>query len=224
MKPKSVGLLAFLVLFTLRSATATPQEPPLPLDPLTDREREAAARVAREDARVREALGAGRTRLIYVDFIAVKTPTDSSSTTEQPPHRRAEALFYRYDENIGVRALVDPERGAVLDVVRVNGNSVPINAQEVEEAARLSRADPRVIRLLGGRSSTFRVAKGPASVEDVRSNRIEGLRTIGVSPQDPCYQHRCVVMFFRANNRYELMNRVVVDLTSQTVQLREAEK
>ncbi len=223
MTPKARRLAVFAVLLTVVSGTARPQEPPLPLDPLTEQERDIATRLVREDARVKEALGPGPTRLIYVDFIAIKSPADSNSPAEQPPRRRVDALFYRYDKNIGIRALVDLERRAVVDVVRVSGNSVPINVEEVEEAARLARADPRVARLVGERLSQFRVATRSASADDLRADRIEGLRTLGTSPEDPCTRHRCVVLFFRSNNRYEFMNRVVVDLTSQKVQVREGE-
>lgn len=224
MTPKARRLAGLAILLTAVSATARPQEPPLPLDPLTAQERDLATRLVREDARVREALGPGRTRLVYVDFIAVKSAADSNSPGEQPPRRRADALFYRYDKDIGVRALVDLERRTVVDVVRVGGDSVPINVEEVEEAARLATADPRVARLVGERLSRFRVATRSASLDDLRADRIEGLRTLGASPQDPCYRHRCVVLFFRSNNRYEFMNRVVVDLTSQKVQVREGEQ
>jgi hypothetical protein len=63
----------------------------------------------------------------------------------------------------------------------------------------------------------FRVATGPATLAGADSARIEGLRTIGATPADPCYRRRCVVLFFRVGNRYVQMNRVVVDLTRQRV-------
>ena|SRR5215471_7023608 len=219
MVARRLALIALL--FSLVLVAARAQESPLPLDPLTPREREIAASLVREDARVREALGPGRVRLIYVDFIAIKSPEDSGSPAEQPPRRRVDALFYRYDEDIGIRALVDLEKRAVVDVARVRGGSVPLSLEEVEEAARLAMADARVRRLVGERLSQFHVATGPATADEVNSDRIEGLRVLGTSSQDPCYRHRCVVLFFRSKNRYEFLNRVVVDLTSQKVQVRE---
>jgi hypothetical protein len=211
-------------LLALAAATARPQGKPLPLDPLTSQERELASSVARTDTRVREFLGSRRSRQIYVDFIAVKGTRETDARRDEPSRRYADVLFYRYEDNLGVRALVDLEARSVVDVVRVNGASVPINSEEVEEAARLALADPRVLRLFGGRMPSFRVATHPAAREEVNSDRIEGLRTLGTTSEDPCSRHRCIVLFFRSRNRYVHLNQVVVDLTSRTVQVRGGER
>ena len=196
---------------------ATTNAQPLPLDPLTPEEREVATSVAQADVKVRELLGGGRTRRIYTDFIAVKR---EGVRGDEPSGRYADVLFYRYDRDIGVRALVNLIARSVIDVVRVNGQSVPINNEEVEEAARIALADPRVLRLFGGTIPPFRVATRPATREDAESARIEGLRLLGSSADDPCFRHRCILLFFRVNNRYVNVNRVVVDMTSQSVQIR----
>jgi len=208
---RRTAMLALLV-----AATASPQQRTLPLDPLTAQERESATALARADARVHELLGSGRSRQIYVDFIAAK-PARETYGSDQPPHRYADVLFYRYDGDLGVRALVDLQARAVTDVARVNGESVPINGEEIAEAGRLALADPGVARLFGGKIPAFRVATRPATKQETNDNRIEGLRTLGASPNDPCYRHRCIALFFRTNNRYVYLNRVVVDLTSQRV-------
>lgn len=207
------------LLLLLTAARAQPQpSPPLPLDPLTTQEREIAASVARADPRVRAALGTGRSRQIYADFISVKR-TEESSPQREPSGRYADVLFYRYDGDVGVRALVDLQAKSVVDVNRVKGQSVPINGEEVEEAARLALANANVVRLFDGKVPSFKVATAPATREDVDSARIEGLRTVATSPKDPCFRHRCIVLFFRVNNRYVHLNRVVVDLTSQSVRV-----
>jgi hypothetical protein len=217
------GIAAIAILSSLAASPIRSEEKLYPLDPLTAQERETAARVAREDKSVREQLAGKRTRLIYVEFIAVKSgQTDEQN--DRPAHRQADVLFYRYDENLGVRVLVDVTTKAVVDVVRVNGGSVPISIEEVEEAARLALADANVARLVGESLSRYRVATRSATAKDVNTDRIEGLRTLGTSPEDPCYLHRCVVLFFRANNHYVHLNRVTVDLTSQTVYVRGGEK
>jgi Cu2+-containing amine oxidase len=204
----------------LAAAMARPQDKPLPLDPLTAQEREVATSVARADPRIREFMGNRRARQIYVDFIAVKESRRPDEQNEAPEHRYAEALFYRYDDNLGLRALVDLEARKVVDIARVRGESVPINTEEVEEAARLAQADERVARLFGGKMPEFQVATQPATAEDINANRIEGLRTLGMSPKDPCQRNRCIVLFFRMQNRYVHMNQVIVDLTSRTVRVR----
>jgi hypothetical protein len=204
------------------AATALAQPAgPLPLDPLTPAERELATRLAESDPRVKELLGS-RSRRVYTEFIAVKRgegpTTGVARPAEAPPAGRfADVLFIRYDTNVGVRVLVDLEAQRVIEVARVSGKSVPINSDEVQEAARLALADARVVRLLGDQANTFRVATGPATVRETAENRIEGLRTLGTVGGDPCSDHRCIVLFFRQANHYIRLNQVVVDLTTQRV-------
>lgn len=212
----SLGPAAML---SLLSAVAAAQGP-LPLDPLTPRERALADSIARADPRIRDVVGRGG-RLIYVDFLAVKQPQRVPGVEEAPPRRSAEVLFYLPDRDQGVRALVDLEQRRVVDQAAVPGQSVPLSAEEVQTAARLALADQRVIRLFGGRMPAFRVATGPATLADTGAARIEGLRTVAASRTDPCYGRRCVVLFFRVANRYVQMNRVIVDLTGQRVLIQE---
>jgi hypothetical protein len=213
---RSAMLVAALALADARGQPAAP----LPLDPLTARERALADSVARADSRVRDFLGPARSLRINTDFIAVKGARDTREQSDTPSGRHAEVLFYRYDNDQGVRVLVDLQRRAVVDVVRLPGSSVPLSAEEVALAARLALADQRVVALFGGRMPPFRVATGPATLAGRDSARIEGLRTLGGTRDDPCFLHRCVVLFFRVSNRYVQMNRVFVDLTAQTVLLR----
>jgi len=221
---RTIGPTALIILvFSAGVAKAQPERP-LPLDPLTASERALTDTIVRSDPRVREFLAGGPSRLINVDFIAVKTPRESDPRNEVPLRRTAEALLYRYDTNQGIRVLVDLERRAVTDMARVPGESVPINSDEVALAAKIALADRRVLQLFGGRMPQFRIASGPATLEEGDQPRIEGLRTIGATAEDPCYRRRCVVLFFRVNNRYVQMNRVFVDLISQRVIIREGEQ
>jgi hypothetical protein len=221
---RTISTTALVILVLSAGAAKAQPDRPLPLDPLTAEERALTDTIVRADAKVREFLAGGRSRLINVDFIAVKTPRDSSTRDEVPSRRTAEALLYRYDTNQGIRVLVDIGRRAVMDIARIPGESVPINSDEVAQAAKIALADRRVVQLFGGRMPGFRVATGPATLEESDQPRIEGLRTIGVTPEDPCYRRRCVVLFFRVNNRYVQMNRVFVDLISQRVIIREGEQ
>ena len=221
---RTIGTTAVLVLVLSAAVAKAQPDRPLPLDPLTPGERALTDTIVRADARVREFLAGGPSRQINVDFIAVKTPRDSAMRDEVPSRRTAEALLYRYDTNQGILVLVDIGRRAVTDIARVPGESVGINSDEVAQAARLALADRRVVRLFGDRMPAFKVASGPATLAESDQPRIEGLRTIGATPEDPCYRRRCVVLFFRINNRYVQMNRVVVDLISQRVIIREGEQ
>jgi Cu2+-containing amine oxidase len=209
-------IVVFVLGLTAAVANAQPDRP-LPLDPLTPGELARADSVVRSDVRVREFLAGGRSRLIGIEFIAVKLPRDPATPDGVQQRRTADALLYRYDTNQGMRALVDIGRGAVLDIASVPGESVPINRDEVAEAARIALADRRVTRLFGDRMPAFRVATGPPTREDADKPIIEGLRTVGATRKDPCYRRRCVVLFFHVNNNYVQMNRVFVDLIGERV-------
>lgn len=198
-----------LVATTAARAQQSFPERPLPLDPLTPAERERAVAIARENPRVQEFL-AGRTRLIYADFLAVKDDPRS----EEPVRRHADVLFYGYDSNTGLRALVDLEAGRVVGTARVAGNSVPITEEEIAEAAEIALGSSAVRRLLGDRTFQF--------TRDRRiENRIGGLRTLGAGPDDPCTRGRCIELFFRTGergrNRFLFIHQVVVDLRTREV-------
>jgi hypothetical protein len=221
MAKQSSRRAALITVFLLSPVMARAQGP-LPLDPLTNQERVIADSVVRADARVREMVGGGRTRPIHLDFISVKPRAGEVSRDGLPASRHAEVLIYNYDRNQGILALVDITARRVVDVARIPGQSVPINADEVAVAARMALTDPRVARLFGDQMPAFRVATGPSTLADQDSPRIEGIRIVGGAPNDPCTLHRCIALFFRVNNRYVQLNRVVVDLTAQQVMIREA--
>jgi hypothetical protein len=213
---KAFCLAGILCLLTVPAAAQSPVTAPqrvLPLDPLTPEERTVGEEIARANDRVREFLAKGRSQLIYVEFIAVKR----DGAQAEPSGRFADVLFYRYDDDAGLRVLVDLGARIVADIVPVPGHSVPLTFDEVQEAARLALASGEVARLLGDNAGSFRPARGPATREQMNENRIEGLRTLGSTPDDPCTRDRCVVLFFRTRNRYIAMNRVVVDLTTNRV-------
>lgn len=213
------------VLLVITSASITQAiaaQGPLPLDPLTLEERTTADSVASRDGRVRELLAGTRFIRVNTDFIAVKEA--NRQTEDLPARRTAEVLFYDYSNDVGLRILVGIAERRVLDLVKVPGRSVPINRSEVEQAARLALADPRVVGLFGREAPRFHVASGAAMGEEIQSPRIEGLRVVGADDNDPCFRHRCVVLFFRVNNRYVNMNRVSVDLTAQRVLLTEGDR
>jgi len=186
---------------------------PKPLDPLTAEEKKTVERTARADSRVQELLGGGRQRLISVEFLAVK-PEDPGRAQETAEHpisigRHGVALFYRYEGNYGVRAVVDLEKASVLHVARVDGDSVPLSAEEVSEAGKLALRDSSARRLLGSEAERY---------------TIEGLRSRGTGEGDPCAADRCTELIFRRGSLYLAGARVIVNLTSQTVRIAGGEK
>lgn len=203
------------LLLALFATTLAAQERRLPLDPLTDGEREIAVGVARGNPRVRELVTGRRSRLIYAELVAVK-----DEKSGEPRGRFADVVFYRYEDDAGLRVLVDIEQRRVADVAAVSGRSVPVTAEEVEEAARLALASPAVARLFGEQLRTFRFSARPPTRDELDQPRIEALRTLGGSQGDPCLRNRCVVLFFRTGNRYVHVNEVLVDLTTSSVIVR----
>jgi hypothetical protein len=209
---------------SLAGARPPTQQRVLPLDPLTPEERSLAASVANGDAAVRRALGAGRNRLISVEFVTPKPPESAEPQTGPSPvvpplARQAEVVFYRYEDDQGVRALVDLERRAVIDVSPIEGRSVPLAVEEVDEAFTHASQNSEVRGLLGPRASQYRVARGPWRGDD-QELRVEALRVVATSPTDPCYRHRCLVLIFRQGRYYVSGTDVTVDLTSRAVRVR----
>jgi len=212
----AIALLT-LLLVARPLALQPPPARPQPLDPLTPAERRQADEIARADGRVKELLGAGRTRLVYVDFIAIK-PNDASPAPDSPTRpmaigRHAEVVFYRYDDDSGVRAIVDLQTRAVAQVARIESAEVPLNAEELSEAMALALKNEAVTSLLGADAKTFQV--GDTAARGVRPrNVVHALRVVATSDSDPCWKHRCAQLFFRRGD-VSLTDSVVVDLTAQ---------
>jgi hypothetical protein len=190
-----------------------------PLDPLTPEEIELATRIANQDARVKEALGGGRTQLIQIEFLALKSGDyrEAKQPEELKVGRHAAVIFYRYDQDLGIHAIVDLEKNSVDQVTKLEGRVIPLGAAEVAEAFNLALRNERVIQLLGARIKEFRVA-GLAGNERPE-NRVEGLRMVAASPRDPCYKHRCLDLIFHQREGYLAGTEVTVDLTAQTVRV-----
>jgi hypothetical protein len=194
---------------------AAPGRPPLPLDPLTPADEALAQRLARDDAKVKEWAPNGR--LIYVQFISVKRPGPDGRVPDEPTNRYADVLLHNDEQKYGVRVLVDLTVSRVVDVLKVSEPLTDVGSSDVELAAGLALSNSTVLKLLGPAARTFRVATTAINRETMNQNLILGVRTVGSSPDDRCTIHRCVVLFFRSNNRYLLMNQVTVDLTDRQV-------
>jgi hypothetical protein len=219
--------LAVLVFLVATSAMAAQQPPrvPLPFDPLTAAERRQAEDIARADSRVRDLLGSGRTRLVYVDFLAIKSAdrptTPDSPTAPQRIGRHAEVVFYRYDGDAGVRAVVDLERRSVQDATRIASVDVPLNVDDLAEALAMGLRNDAVRSLLGADAASFQVADTPRAA--AARNIVRGLRVVAVDAGDSCWQHRCVQLFFRRGDVH-LVDTVFVDLTTQQARVERGQR
>lgn len=166
------------------------------MDPLTREEIALAQRVALDDPRVKEMLGSAPRRVAYVEFFAGKANDERDVVI-----RHAEVVFYVPRENRGVRALVLLERRTVAEVEPVEGDDVPISAEEVAEASALALKSPGLRSLVEGASKEYRP---------------EVLRVIATEESDPCWKRRCVEVFFR-RGRVFVGASAIVDLLSARV-------
>jgi hypothetical protein len=187
----------------------TPQRGPLKFDPLTPEERELATRLAEADPRVKRLRGTGRQLLISVELATPKTADENS--------RHAEVLYYRYVGNQGVLALINLQQRAVQETVAVDGNSVPLSNQEVNQALNIALQNRTLINLLGPNYQQYRIAT--QNQPEGEPNRVEALRILASSRNDRCYRHRCVSLLFRQGDTFLTGTSVIVDLTLQNVRV-----
>jgi len=178
------------------------------LDPLTAAELRGAEQLARADSQVRRLIGERRHVLSAISFVALKQElTDTAAPSREPaPLRAALVVFYVYDGDFGVRALVDLARRAVRSAELVEEEPIPMAREEIATAQRLALADPRLRERLGARPEALRV---------------EWLGVRAVDRSDPCYRRRCVQLLFRRDNLFLTRPIVIVDLTGGTVRMEE---
>lgn len=209
---------AATTLVAVATLSAQPPDTPRPLDPLTARERRLADSVARTDPRLRDLFGTAAPLLVDVGFVAGKPR--NARDIDAVGSRQAAVQYFVRARNVGVTALVDLAQGTVLDVARVRGTDVPLADAEVTRAARLALADDRVRRLFDGRLPAFRIGRDPGEAIDTAATRIDGIRLMGPKG-DKCFERRCVALFFRVDNTYVQLGRVVVDLLTDAVMIRQ---
>ena len=204
------GVRCFALVACMTTGLARTAESQLPLDPLTRAESTAAQRATREDPRVRELVGQRRSVIGTTYFVAIKADTAGGrldARREPPPIRAAMVVYYVYDGDYGVQALVDLRRSAVIAVERLQNQPIPFAAEEVAEARQLALRDERVRAAVGA--------------EALRQQRIEWLPINAIDERDPCYKHRCVQLMFRRGLALLMRPTVIVDLTTRQVRLEE---
>ncbi|MCU1266000.1 MAG: hypothetical protein JWM21_2318 [Acidobacteria bacterium] len=208
--------LALTIMFAfVLSQHAQTQNKPLKFDPLTPEEREVATRLAEADARVQKMRGPGRQLLISVELATPKSADQNDETS-----RHAEVLYYRYEGNQGVLALIDLQKAAVQETALVNGDGVPLAASEVSEAIGLALKNERVLKLLGPDYQRYQLTA--ENLHPGERNPVEALRVVAASPPDPCYRHRCLSLLFRRGETFLTGTSIIVDLTANNVRVEQA--
>lgn len=192
---------------TAHGQTLRPQK----FDPLTAEERELAVQLAEADPQVKRLRGGGRQILATVELATPKTGKDDNYS------RHAEVLYYRYEGNQGILALVDLQGRRVAESARIAGDAVPLTTQEVNEAVGIALQNRTLINLLGPNYDQYRLSA--QNLAPGRPNQVEALRLLGSSPRDPCYQHRCLSLLFRQADTFLTGTSVIVDLTAQNVRV-----
>jgi hypothetical protein len=196
------------------SARITSAEPGegLSADMLSDDEASQAAGIVLESltsmvgaATSRDAVGAADVtalaerpnyRVIYVQ----RAPTKSTGD------RAAEVVVYRYDTDEVALNQVDLATGQVSALPVPPGYEPPLLPQEIQEAARVARADPAA-----------RDAIAAAGL-DPDSAGANGLLTGAVFDADsPCSSHRCLRLFFFDNVHREPTFSIIVDVSALQV-------
>jgi Cu2+-containing amine oxidase len=205
-----------------------PSAKPQPLDPLTAEEKKVGEQVALEDSRVRELLGTGRRKLVSVSLFTLKPPSAERQpdTGKRPAWlgRFAEVLFFRYEDESGVRAVVDLDHRKVTEAGRVESRDVPLDDTDVAEALDLALRDSEATKALGKDASRFRGQAKTAAGVSAGAYVVQGQRILGAEKSDPCWSHRCLRLLFRKGDVYLSEPIVLVDLTAQKVTVERREQ
>lgn len=213
----SCAIASFFVLAVSASAQERPRPTiiPLPLDPITPEETRKAQQIAQSDPQIHDMLGSDP-RIVYVLSIAPKlTPNDN-----EPHGRHADLLYIRRDNQFGLRVLVDLVAARVVGHDQTPSSTVPLGRSDVTEALRIAVEHPAIHNLLGKRAGAFRVLTGPIGPKTAKDDFVEGLRHVGVSPDDPCTRDRCVYLLFNSGGQRILQDQdIVVDLNAREVRI-----
>ena len=194
--------------------------PPRALDPLTPEEKQAAERIARSDPAVIQQLLQGRTELVYVTFFPLKpaAPGTDRDPDKLVMERAAEVVFYRFDGDFGVRAIVNLVSKKVT-VQRLEGADVPISKQDWTDALRLALNNPEIQKALGADLDRFRrLTQFTSNAATLKQDAVRSLQISTSDPNDPCYRNRCVQLLFRKEGMY-LLDSAIVNLTTGTVRI-----
>jgi len=194
---------------------------PLPLDPLSPEEQRAAEQIALADPRVRELLGTAKRQLVSVDLFARKPPEEQLQGAAVGRRiemgRMAEVMFFRYEGEYGVRAVVDLEKKTATDVSRLESAQVPMTPADLAQAWTIALRSDEVRKALGPDVEKFQVGPGTPGAKARPQYSVEALRVGATDEKDPCFRHRCLHLLFREGDAYLMKPWVIVDLSAEKV-------
>src|SRR5260370_2197590 len=213
-----------------RPEQANPQKTrALPLDPLTEQEKHEAEQVALRDPRVQELLGKGRRKTVSVDLTAIKPSQEEIQAAAAgraiPMGRYAVVVFFRNEDEAGVRAVVDLAHETVTEVARLSSEQIPMTADDLAEAWQFARRDEEVRRALGPEAERYEVERTPPTPNAAPLGFVVRARRVRCTEsKDPCFHHRCLQLLFARGNEYLTQPTVTVDVSAQKVYVRRREK
>lgn len=208
-----------------RAAAASAAAGPKPADMLTEAEQARAAELVLGSADL-EALVANAVDRDEVAEMAIAADTSAEAAaaigamagspsfrmlySQRYPDkaaagRVAEVAVYRYDTGQLVRSKVDLASGEVALLEDLSTMPAPIVPAEIEEAATIARADPRVREALetGGLDPDSAIANA--------------LLTVARDSEAVCARHRCLRLFFASMRRPVPSFSTVVDMVDLEV-------
>jgi Cu2+-containing amine oxidase len=175
------------------------------LQPLTAREVRQALTALQSDRMAPMALARGQ----RIQTVSVERHEEDKNAP--PGQRRADVVLYNYDTDETLTAVVAlGPRSVVEELEVVPGQPPALAPQEVERAQQLALADPvvqaelRAAGLDGRESELF----------------ITHLLAHPAEPSDPCWSHRCVMLFLNTPDAV-LPIEPIVDLTIGEVEVQQ---
>lgn len=187
------------------------------LDPLTPEEQEAAERIARSDARVKQTLGESGVRLVSAVPVIIKR---GESPEKIDVHQRTvEVVLFRPEGEVGARVVVNLRQKESASFQRLESRQVPFTSDDLNDAFQIALRTPEVLKALGPEAQSFRPqSQKPQPETAAPENEVSGLPVRSSDPKDPCYRHRCMQLLFRHGTDFLSMS-VDVDITAKRATL-----
>jgi len=186
--------------------TPKPGVHPAPLDPLSEREKEAVQDIAKADPEIQRLLGSPQElRVCSIEFIVPSLPEPGTPIKHQ---RVGRITLYNLTLNRGVAAIVDLVGKQVQEMQPLDQNHIPVAPDDIKQARGLLRTKPGLGVKLGGDLKEFELDTR------VLHTNAEG---------DPCSRERCLAVYFRRDDRYVSSFYAIVNLAQSTVKIVPAE-
>ena len=196
------------------------------LDPLTPQEKAKAEQVARADPGVSKALDGGRTELVSIAFFGFKPDLSAAAPDPNRPRveRAAEVIFYRFDDDSGIRVIVRlAGNGSVAGVQPLEGPEVPLSGQDWNQALAIALKDEKVANMLSPNVERFRnQTPSQSAAAGMNDDAVRILVVRATDARDPCYHKRCVQLLFQHGGGF-LADTAIVNLFTGMVEIQKGQ-